>query len=82
MQLTLDLTIDPAEVATRPTEAPALDVLPPAAAVVLAEIIRVYRAEHRLDGTAEAELGDWTDDPTASGVCGVHPHEHRRPAVA
>jgi hypothetical protein len=82
VQLTLDLTFDEAVVAEEPIEAPTLEVLPHAAAKVLAEIIRAYRAEHRLDGTGEAELGDWGDDPTASGVCGVHPHEHRRSAVA
>lgn len=80
MQLTLDLTTDPSEEAAEQIAAPGLDRLPSEAAASLAEIIRAYRVTHLLGRTGEPDLGDWSDDPP--GVCGVHPHEHRRPAVA
>lgn len=80
MQLTLDLTTDPSDAAAEEVAAPVLDRLPSQAAASLAEIIRAYRAAHRLGRTGERDLGEWSDDPP--GVCGVHPHEHRRSAVA
>jgi hypothetical protein len=74
MQLTLDLTFESVPAAAGQVEVPALGALPNEAAAVLGEIVRAYRAAHRLGGTGEADLGDWNDDPAASGVCGVHPH--------
>jgi hypothetical protein len=56
--------------------------LTPGAAVVLAEIVRGYRRAHGLDGTRETDLGDFADEHGPAGVRGVHPHEHRRSAVA
>ena len=56
--------------------------LSPAAAVVLAEIVRRYRRAHGLGGTREKDLGGLSDEHGPAGVRGVHPHEHRRSAVA
>jgi hypothetical protein len=53
-----------------------------AAAVVLAEIARGYRQAHGLGLTRETDLGDFADEHGPAGVRGVHPHEHRRSAVA
>ena len=58
--------------------------LTPAAAVVLAEIVRGYRRAHGLGlgRIRETDLGDLSDEHGPAGVRGVHPHEHRRSAVA
>jgi len=56
--------------------------LTPAAAVVLAEIVRRYRRVHGLGRTRETDLGDLSDEHGSAGVRGVHSHEHRRSAVA
>ncbi len=53
-----------------------------AAAVVLAEIVRGYRRAHGLGGTWETDLGDFAEGHGPAGVRGVHPHEHKRSAVA
>jgi hypothetical protein len=80
VQLTLDLTTDSSDAAVEAAAVPELDRLSSQAAASLAEIIRAYRAAHRLARTGEPDLGDWSDDPP--GVRGVHPHEHRRSTVA
>jgi hypothetical protein len=56
--------------------------LTPGAAVELAEIVRAYQRAHGLGGTRETNLGDCADEHGPAGVRGVHPHEHRRSAVA
>lgn len=57
-------------------------VLGPRAAAVFAEIVRNYVAAHGLGDLRDDGLGESGDEYDTVGVRGVHPHEHRRPAVA
>lgn len=70
------------ETTTAVVEGERVVALSPAAAVVLAEIVRDYRRVRGLGGTRETDLGDLSDEHGPAGVRGVHPHEHRRSAVA
>lgn len=56
--------------------------LPNAAAVVLAQVVREYRACHELGDSGNSDLGDFDDGDRTVVVRGIHPYEHRRSAVA
>jgi len=70
------------ETTTGVIESERVVALTSAAAVVLADIVRGYRRAHGLGGTRETDLGDLAGEHGPAGVRGVHPHEHRRSAVA
>ena len=52
------------------------------AAAVLGEIVRTYLVAHGLGDGGVEDLGDCGRGNGTVGVRGVHPHEHRRSAVA
>lgn len=64
------------------SDGPAPTAISPAAAEVLAEIVRAYVAAHGLGNVRDDGLGESRDEYDTVGVRGVHPDEHRRPAVA
>jgi hypothetical protein len=70
------------ETESRTVEGERVVALSTDAAQVVAAIVRRYRQAHGLGQTREADLGDFEDEHDPDGVRGVHPHEHRRSAVA